>query len=65
MAHAPKFDVTTDAGQAIVNLFNGIKTHVEDGSGGWNGGDVVDALNDWFAALGIDVDGPLIDTPAE
>ncbi|MBT3167993.1 hypothetical protein HTV80_33630, partial [Streptomyces sp. Vc74B-19] len=61
----PKFDVTTDAGQAIIGLFNGIKANIESSDGGWNGGDVVDALNDWFAALGIDVDGPRIDTPVE
>ncbi|MFC3346046.1 hypothetical protein ACFOOM_01040 [Streptomyces echinoruber] len=61
MAHAPNFDVTTDAGQAIVGLFNKIKTTIEGGDGEWNGGDVVEALYGWFTSLGIDADGAPID----
>ena len=29
---------------------------LEDGDGGWNGGDTVEALCEWFAEFGIDVD---------
>ena len=54
MAHDLKFDQTTAEGAAIVRLFNEIKTEIEDGDGGWNGGDVVTELDEWFVGLGID-----------
>ncbi|MEV7177861.1 hypothetical protein [Kitasatospora sp. NPDC093679] len=60
--HNLKFDPSTPEGAEIVDLFNGIKEHIEDDSGGWNGGDVVDALTQWFADLGIDVDADTITT---
>lgn len=62
MAHVLNFDPATDAGKAIVDLFNGIKTNIEDSGGGCNGGDVVDALTDWFTALGFDVEGAPVHT---
>lgn len=64
MAHAPKFDTTTPEGQAIVALYNDIRTNIQDDEGGWNGADTVDALTDWFTDLGIDVStaGTVIET---
>jgi hypothetical protein len=64
MAHNLNFDTGTDAGRAIVALFDEIKFNVEDSDGGWNGGDVVDTLTRWFTALGIDVDADPICNPA-
>jgi hypothetical protein len=55
MAHKLKFDTTSPEGAEIVDLFNGIKTNIEDDEGGWNGADIVDALCEWFTDLGIDV----------
>ncbi|KUN37713.1 hypothetical protein AQJ30_15630 [Streptomyces longwoodensis] len=63
MAHALNFDITTDAGQAIVDLFDGIKTTIASGED-WNGGDVVDALTAWFTALGFDVEAGPVGAPA-
>lgn len=54
-AQKPAFDLTTREGRAISSLFTSIK-HNED-SDGWNGGDVVDRLWDWFTDLGLDPDG--------
>lgn len=52
----PDFDLTTREGRAISGLFVGIKHGIEDGDG-WNGGDVVERLCNWFRDLGLDPDG--------
>lgn len=39
----------------VLDLFGRMKD-LEDGDGGWNGGDVVQELCAWFAEFGIDVD---------
>lgn len=39
----------------VLDLFARMK-ELEDGDGGWNGGDTVDALSGWFAEFGIDVE---------
>ncbi|MEU3877837.1 hypothetical protein [Streptomyces sp. NPDC029704] len=49
-----KYDPTTPEGQAISRLFREVKS-IEDGDGGWNGGDTVGLLCDFFIRLGIDV----------
>jgi hypothetical protein len=43
---------------AVLALYRIIRTDVEDIDGSWNGGDVVDALTEWFAGYGISVDEP-------
>ncbi|WP_331732082.1 hypothetical protein OG613_47410 (plasmid) [Streptomyces sp. NBC_00015] len=48
------YDPTTPEGQYIGDLFRGIKG-IEDGDGGWNGGDTVNVLQSFFLRLGIDV----------
>jgi len=53
-----KFDPTTREGQALAGLFRACKD-IEDGDGGWDGGDVVQLLSDTFDDLGIDPDGPV------
>lgn len=40
---------------AILDLFRRMK-ELEDCEGSWNGGDVVEALCEWFTEYGIDVD---------
>lgn len=54
----------TTAATAIRGLFAQIKNEVETPDGGWNGGDVVDVLTEWFTALGFDVDAPPTNTNA-
>lgn len=49
-----KYDPTTPEGQAISRLFREVKS-IEDSDGGWNGGDTVDLLCDFFIRLGIDI----------
>ncbi|MFH0245954.1 hypothetical protein ACGRHY_26865 [Streptomyces sp. HK10] len=49
-----KYDPTTPEGQAISRLFREVKS-IEDGDGGWNGGDTVDLVGDFFIRLGIDI----------
>ncbi|MCX4826345.1 hypothetical protein OG883_42655 [Streptomyces sp. NBC_01142] len=49
-----KYDPTTPEGQAISRLFRECKS-IEDGDGGWNGGDTVDLVCDFFIRLGIDI----------
>ncbi|MFI6278007.1 hypothetical protein [Streptomyces sp. NPDC050988] len=49
-----KFDPTTTEGQAISRLFRECKS-IEDGDGGWNGGDTVELVCDFFIRLGIDI----------
>ncbi|RAS59483.1 hypothetical protein C8D87_11495 [Lentzea atacamensis] len=44
---------------AVLDLFGRMKL-IEDEDGGWNGGDTVDALSEWFAEFGIDVDDDVI-----
>ncbi|MHB9861993.1 hypothetical protein [Streptomyces sp. YIM S03343] len=62
MAHRLTFDPTSDAGLAIVELFNSKKS-MENQDSTLNTGDMIDRLNDWFTQLGIDTDaGPI--TPA-
>ncbi|MGW4527802.1 hypothetical protein [Amycolatopsis sp. NPDC004378] len=39
----------------VLDLFGRMKD-LEEGDGSWNGGDVVEALCEWFAEFGIDVD---------
>jgi hypothetical protein len=51
------FDPTAVEGQAIADLFRACKA-IEDSTGGWNGGDDVEAACDTFQLLGIDVNGP-------
>jgi hypothetical protein len=59
MAHQLKFDPTSDAGHAVVELFN-TKKNMENGDGTLNTGDMMDALNGWFTRLGIDDEaGPI------
>lgn len=48
----------TVEGTAILALFSRPKD-IEEGDGGWPGGDVVEQLCAWFAELGIDVDDDL------
>src|SRR4051812_28359516 len=43
------------AATVVLELFGRMKD-IEDGDGGWNGGDTVDALCEWFAQFGINVD---------
>ncbi|MFJ5952629.1 hypothetical protein [Streptomyces noursei] len=50
-----KYDPTTPEGQAISRLFRDVKGS-EDSDGGWNGGDIVDLVGDFFIRLGIDID---------
>lgn len=50
------FDQATPEGAAIADLFSRIKD-IEEGTGDWNGGDVVDVLSQWFSELDLDVDG--------
>ncbi|MET9611702.1 hypothetical protein [Kitasatospora indigofera] len=57
--HNLKFDPSTREGSQIIRLFNRIKDDIED-TDGWNGGDVVDVLCEWFKDLGIDVDADAI-----
>ncbi|MDT7784997.1 MAG: hypothetical protein QOF58_3416 [Pseudonocardiales bacterium] len=40
---------------AVLDLFGRMKA-IEDEDGGWNGGDTVDELCQWFREFGIDVD---------
>ena len=54
----PTIDTTSLEGRRITDLFNGIKNDIEVGDGGWNGGDVVAALTDWFDNMGLDPNGP-------
>lgn len=61
--HTPTVDLTTDAGQAIVELFRSIKEDIEESDGSWSGGDTVQALTLWFMGLGIDVELPADDLP--
>jgi hypothetical protein len=56
----PAIDLKSPEGERIVALFNSIKRHIEDTDGGWNGGDVTQALTEWFSAMGIDPEGPII-----
>ncbi|MFE5037151.1 hypothetical protein [Streptomyces sp. NPDC056683] len=59
MAHQLKFDPTSDAGRAVVALFN-TKKDMENPDGTLNTGDMINVLNDWFTGLGIDDDaGPV------
>lgn len=44
--------------ETVRELYRIIRENVEDSGGDWNGGDVVDALNEWFASHGIDVAEP-------
>lgn len=53
----------TPAATAIRGLFDVIKNDVEGYDGQRNGGDVVDLLNEWFTALGFDVDEPPTNAP--
>ncbi|MFF3256991.1 hypothetical protein ACFYWP_39825 [Actinacidiphila glaucinigra] len=53
----PTINVASPEGREIIRLFNGIKNDIEDDDGGWNGGDVVDWLLDWFHAIGINPNG--------
>lgn len=50
------FDQCTREGAAIADLFNRIKD-IEESTGDWNGGEVIDVLSQWFSELHIDVDG--------
>uniref|UniRef100_UPI002F90C54B hypothetical protein n=1 Tax=Kitasatospora sp. NBC_01519 TaxID=2903576 RepID=UPI002F90C54B len=58
--HKLTFDPQSALGAQVVNLFNHLKTDVEDNDGSWDGGDVVDALTRWLGELGIDIDGDAI-----
>ncbi|MFF7953676.1 hypothetical protein [Streptomyces griseorubiginosus] len=49
-----KYDPTTPEGQAISRLFREVKS-IEDSDGGWNGGDTVDLVGNFFMRLGIDI----------
>lgn len=49
-----KYDPTTPEGEAIGNLFRACKS-IEDADGGWNGGDTVDLVCNFFTRLGIDI----------
>jgi hypothetical protein len=49
-----KYDPTTPEGQAISRLFRAVKS-IEDSDGGWNGGDTVELVGDFFTRLGIDI----------
>ncbi|MFF8431024.1 hypothetical protein ACF07Y_39005 [Streptomyces sp. NPDC016566] len=51
------YDPCSPEGREISALFRNIKLIVEVSEGGWNGADIVDALNAWFADLGNDVEG--------
>ncbi|MFI9772199.1 hypothetical protein ACIHJG_35855 [Streptomyces sp. NPDC052415] len=48
------YDPKTPEGQAISRLFRACK-RMEDSDGGWNGGDTVDLICDFFISLGIDI----------
>jgi rhodanese-related sulfurtransferase len=50
------YDPTTAEGEAIGRLFRGCK-NIERNNGGWNGGDIVQWLCEWFTSLGINPDG--------
>ncbi|MER6406210.1 hypothetical protein ABT269_22380 [Streptomyces viridosporus] len=52
-----KYDPSSPEGREISALFRDIKRNIEDDGGGWNGADIVDALNAFFARLGIDTEG--------
>jgi hypothetical protein len=56
--HAPTIDLTTEEGQAIDELYHQVRGCIEDGDGGWNGVDVVDALSQLFVKFGYVVGGP-------
>ncbi|MER5615971.1 hypothetical protein [Streptomyces sp. NPDC002215] len=58
-----KIDPTTAEGEAIARLFRDCK-NIEDGDGGWNGGDIVGLLCRWFTDLGINPDGPIYQADA-
>jgi hypothetical protein len=57
----PDIDPETREGDAIMRLFRMIK-NVEEGDGGWPGGDVVEQLLAWFPSVGIDPDEHPMDT---
>lgn len=46
------------AARAVQRLYRSIREDIEDSGGGWNGGDVVELMCEWFKTHGFDVDGP-------
>ena len=56
--HDPIFNLAAPEGAAICDLLAELQNNEEDG---WNGGDTVEILTAWFAALGLDVDSPAPD----
>jgi hypothetical protein len=57
-AREPVIDFATPEGRAIDALYRRIRGDIEESSGGWNGGDVVDAVAETFQGLGYDLDAP-------
>ena len=55
------YDITQDdspAGMSVHDLYRTIREDIEDPDGGWNGGDVVETLCEWFTRHGFDPESP-------
>lgn len=53
-----KDDLVVLTPDPITKLYVRLRRDVEDSDGGWNGGDTVEVLCEWFKEHGFDVDSP-------
>ncbi|CRK56936.1 hypothetical protein [Alloactinosynnema sp. L-07] len=52
-------------GAAILDLYDQLKALEQEDSGGWNGGDLVNLVSDFFRGLGVNIDMPAETLPAQ
>ncbi len=53
----------TALGEELYALYRRIREDIEDAGGGWNGGDLVQAMTLFFTARGLAVDGAITELP--